>query len=232
MSELSNLSYRRTWWSVAALMSCLGVLGGWLGRDWVLYRQGLDALDFKGQARVAPAIQLDQRPHFAFTKTRAELFNRASNFGHRFESPGSPSAKVGDFGGQGRQDGDRARSEIETFGGSSGQGEQALAALGARLDARFQNEPRDSGWSSSTVAELRAVLLAEAPKSRLLEVSCHSTLCRVVMECSNSADRFELARSIAAKSPFNHGVVYVHGTPNNSLITTLYVVREGHTFDE
>jgi hypothetical protein len=106
--------------------------------------------------------------------------------------------------------------------------ERHAAQLRAQaLEARFQAEPRDSGWSADM--ENRILASFQGPASAgtsLISVRCAATLCRLSVRHADDAARRDLAAQIAEKAPFAAGVHYVY-SPDDLHDTTLYVSRPG-----
>lgn len=102
----------------------------------------------------------------------------------------------------------------------------------AELEERLDSEPRDPAWSAAMTAEIKSAVSASAPSARVLEASCASSLCRVVLRHESADDQKAIGLTLASVGPFRNGVFYDYGTTPNSLTTRLYVIREGHSFQD
>jgi uncharacterized membrane-anchored protein YhcB (DUF1043 family) len=100
------------------------------------------------------------------------------------------------------------------------------------LDARFTGEAKDRGWSFSTIRQIREAIASLTPSSRVLEADCASTLCRVVLGHDSDDDQRRLAFVLPKARPFQEGVFYHYDRTPTALKTTLYVLREHHSFGE
>jgi hypothetical protein len=107
--------------------------------------------------------------------------------------------------------------------------ERQLAAA-ADLRARFESQPVDRAWSSAATRELQESLARSTPSTRVLQVDCATSLCRVVLAHDSEDDQRALAGRVAAETGFKEGVFYDYTSTETALSTTLFVLREGHSF--
>ena len=108
--------------------------------------------------------------------------------------------------------------------------EQRLATAAAALEDTFYAEPKDGVWSSSMVARITGSLKTSAPGAHMVEASCASTMCRVVVSHDDVGAQQDLATTLASSGPFTQGVFYDYDRASTPPTTTLYVMREGHKF--
>jgi len=97
------------------------------------------------------------------------------------------------------------------------------------LDLRLAQEDIDGEWSATTSRQIRDVIASEIPSSRLEEVQCASTLCKVVVRHTSTADAMSMARRIASTEPFSAGTFYSRDVEGDPLRMTLFVSRGGQT---
>lgn len=104
--------------------------------------------------------------------------------------------------------------------------EEAFALKVMDLEAQARTEPRDPKWSPAAEQQMaNAFGGGQVPGSKLVAVSCGSSLCRAEVEHESDTARRELASHISSLPPFDYGVYYVKDPSKNS--TVLYVLRAG-----
>src|SRR5262249_7521259 len=97
----------------------------------------------------------------------------------------------------------------------------------------FTSQTLDPSWSRDMALTLRNELIAAAPTgSTVLEAECAATLCRVVLKHESRSAQQGLARVVSDLAPFRAGVFYALDSEASPLRSTLYVLREGHDFNE
>lgn len=106
--------------------------------------------------------------------------------------------------------------------------EEQQQAMVERLDQRLQREPVDRAWSWETSRKIRDVVEAPSVGGRVVETTCASQLCRVVVGHASEASRLQFARDVASQEPFNQGAIYRYSTKDGEPTTTVYVVRNNH----
>jgi hypothetical protein len=104
--------------------------------------------------------------------------------------------------------------------------QQRDAKFAAALDRRLEQEPVDGSWRMDSLRAIQTSLAELAPRARLVDATCASTLCRVVVSHESPADQRALGSAIAEHPPFDQGTHYVRSFDPPT--TTLYVVRTGH----
>jgi hypothetical protein len=104
--------------------------------------------------------------------------------------------------------------------------QQRDAKFAAALNRRLEQEPVDSGWRMDSLRAIQASIAELAPGTRLVDATCASTLCRVVVSHESMVDQRALGGAIAERPPFDQGTHYVRSFDPPT--TTLYVVRTGH----
>jgi hypothetical protein len=110
--------------------------------------------------------------------------------------------------------------------------EQRMDSTASDLDARLASEHRDTAWSSEMTGQIRNAVSANAPAARLLESECAASLCRVVLAHDSLEDQKNASFALAAVPPFHAGVFYHYDRDPSTPKTSLYVLREGHSFRE
>lgn len=100
------------------------------------------------------------------------------------------------------------------------------------FEARFASETFDPGWSHSMEHTLRSELVTKATGSTVLESSCATTMCRIVLRHETREAQRQLAYTVSELAPFRAGVFYAYGASADPPRTTLYVMRQGHEFKE
>jgi hypothetical protein len=110
--------------------------------------------------------------------------------------------------------------------------EQQQQAMAEKLDRRLQSEPVDREWSRETSGKIRDVVEAPSVGGRVVEASCASRLCRVVVRHPSEAARVQFARDVVSQEPFNQGAIYRYSTIDGEPTTTVYVVRDDHALHD
>lgn len=110
----------------------------------------------------------------------------------------------------------------------------SAAEMTDALERTLGNQQVDLSWSRDTTAQIASSILERAPRARLIERKCGSTLCRVVLEHDSATAQRELASQIESAEPFRSGAVYQYApeAPNTAARTTVFVIRAGYDFDE
>lgn len=93
-------------------------------------------------------------------------------------------------------------------------------------------EARDVGWGNETLRRANESLVGKAPKARIVESSCSSTVCRLVLAHASLDDQRELGVALAEAPPFDQGTFYRYDKRSNPPKSTLYVIRTGHDLAE
>jgi hypothetical protein len=70
----------------------------------------------------------------------------------------------------------------------------------------------------------------EGAGSKLLDVQCRKTLCRLLVRHTSLTDKKRFASSLEDAEPFRGSMLFRHGDENSGtpLETSLYVVRDGY----
>lgn len=97
-----------------------------------------------------------------------------------------------------------------------------------RLDERLAAEAFDPRWSREAEATARTAISSKAPGTRVEDVTCGSSLCRMRLAHEQPSAQKELAAAIAAEPPFASGTIYDYPDATRS---TLYVARVGYDFE-
>jgi len=108
--------------------------------------------------------------------------------------------------------------------------EQRQKEAADAMEVKFESEPIDAAWSVKMVRDIRDAISSAAPATRVLQASCATSLCRVVLGHDAEDDQRGVATQVAAVKPFQEGVFYDYDHAPNALKTTLYVVRQGYSF--
>lgn len=106
--------------------------------------------------------------------------------------------------------------------------EEQQQAVAEKLDQRLQTEPVDRAWSWETTGKIRGVVEAPEVGGRVVEASCASRLCRVVVGHKSEEAKLQFARGVALQAPFNQGAIYRYSTVDGEPRTTVYVVRDNN----
>jgi hypothetical protein len=94
------------------------------------------------------------------------------------------------------------------------------------LEERFQREPADRQWNAEATHKIKRSVTANAPSTRVLEASCATTMCKVVVSHDSLTAQRELGAKLALEEPFRSGVYYDYDHESNPPTTTLYVMRD------
>lgn len=98
--------------------------------------------------------------------------------------------------------------------------------IAEKYERQIRSEPIEIDWSRRQVANIRESLTKAIPDATIAEITCATTLCRVVVEHDSPEGQTELARVAAPEAPFAAGTAYYYGTtPAGAWTTTLYVHR-------
>lgn len=100
------------------------------------------------------------------------------------------------------------------------------------LDRRSRRELVDREWSRDSVSKIKDVVESPGVRGEVVEATCASTMCRVVVQYAKDNDQVEFPRLVASKEPFNHGALYYNDPSTDRKVTTAYVAREGYDFVE
>ncbi len=100
--------------------------------------------------------------------------------------------------------------------------------VASNLGARFDAEPVDAGWRLEKVRAIRDALASAAGSNHVDQADCASTLCKVVITHPNPRAQQEFASGIVNLDPFKAGLFFDY--EDDPPRTTVYVIREGHTF--
>jgi len=125
-----------------------------------------------------------------------------------------------------------AASAEETFDAKLQRVERHAQATAESLERRLGTEPRDVAWGNESLARASESLTARVPSARILESSCASTVCRIVLSQSSAEDMRQLGNAIAESPPFDQGTFYRYDMTATPPKATLYVIREGHDLKE
>jgi hypothetical protein len=99
------------------------------------------------------------------------------------------------------------------------------------LEARVASERVDSEWSLRTVRAIRDVIGRVGAGSKTVEAECASSLCRILVSHDTEEAHKLFASKVAAEEPFRSGVAYDYDFDSTPRKTTLFVLREGSSFD-
>jgi hypothetical protein len=93
-----------------------------------------------------------------------------------------------------------------------------------QVDAFFANQPRDAEWAPKIERAAEGIIKKIPDIATFQEVRCAQSICRVVVNHKETADRIKLNRAVSTEEPFAFGTYYSY----DGLVTTMYVMREGH----
>jgi hypothetical protein len=97
------------------------------------------------------------------------------------------------------------------------------------LERKLRDEAADRRWAADAVPALRAEVSRAAPAgTRILDVRCAATLCRLVL-AHETVDQQRQIGFVLTAGPFMHGVTFSYAP--ETLTTTAWVAREGSSFD-
>ena len=100
------------------------------------------------------------------------------------------------------------------------------------LEAHYSSERGDQTWSDRVNAELSVALGAQRTGTTLSSTRCAASLCKVTLLHDNAAAQVELASHVATLPALSAGVFYHYEDDADPPRTVLYIVREGHDFQE
>ncbi len=104
-----------------------------------------------------------------------------------------------------------------------------VTELASHLDERLETEPLDRDWSSEQLRRMEDAIRGLG-RTQLLQATCGSTLCRVVVDHESTEDQQQFALDAGPLEPFHAGVFFQPDAQARPPRTTLYVLRKGHGF--
>ena len=108
--------------------------------------------------------------------------------------------------------------------------EQRQKDTAEELQTKFESEAIDGAWSVAMVREIREAMSSAAPAAHILQASCATSLCRIVLGHDAEDDQRGLGQQVAGAKPFREGVFYDYDLTPTALKTTLFVARQGYSF--
>jgi hypothetical protein len=105
--------------------------------------------------------------------------------------------------------------------------EKKHATVASVLGERVENEEIDSAWSGPTLGRIRSVIQNTLPRYEVVDASCASTLCRVVLRTPRGADPAEVGNKLPDVAPFDRGTSMYVDTSGETPVTTIFVTRDG-----
>jgi hypothetical protein len=108
---------------------------------------------------------------------------------------------------------------------------RSIEKLAASMDQRLAAEQHDASWSGVTEQTLRTAIAERAAGSKLLDVSCRKTLCRLLVRHASLTDKKAFSDSLDGVQALDVGTKvfrYGAGSPEAERETTVYFVREGY----
>ena len=109
---------------------------------------------------------------------------------------------------------------------------ERLRQIAATLEHKFAAESVDPAWSDQRSRDIREAVGAQDPRTIVSSVTCGATLCKLVLDHDTVAAQRDLTANLGDLEPFHAGVFYNHDESANPPRTTLYVLREGHDFNQ
>lgn len=101
--------------------------------------------------------------------------------------------------------------------------------LPEKLEAKLAAETSDPNWSSRMAAALSGALETALPRSKIVDASCRTSLCRVSVTHQNAEAEEEFVAALPHLRPFaTHGLIRQVGSEENPR-SVVYVAREGQS---
>jgi len=110
--------------------------------------------------------------------------------------------------------------------------ERHAQATAEALDRRLLSEGRDASWGNEALARIDESVKSKLPNATLVESTCASTVCRVVLKQESTDDQRTVGSSLSKSPPFDQGTFYRYDTSSVPPKTTLYIIRSGHDLAE
>jgi hypothetical protein len=110
--------------------------------------------------------------------------------------------------------------------------ERHAQAVVDALDQRLVSEGRDPVWSNESLAHIDESIKSRVPGAALVESTCSTNVCRVVLRHDRPEQQRGLGGVIADAPPFDQGTLYRYDNTTEPPETTLYVIRSGHDLPE
>ncbi|MCP3140303.1 hypothetical protein [Pyxidicoccus xibeiensis] len=108
--------------------------------------------------------------------------------------------------------------------------QELVTELASHLEERLETEPLDRDWSSEQLRRMEDAIRGLG-RTQLLQATCGSTLCRVVVGHESTEDQQKFSLDIEPLEPFHAGVFFQPDEQARTPRTTLYVLRKGHRFN-
>jgi hypothetical protein len=202
--------------SLAVLVAAVAIAYSLRGRDGDARLQRLEAELAQANAKLGA---LERRPPMVVVPAPTETSGTAAATVAAGATPGSAAgaAAAGPAARQPRRDPDAPRRVVEK--------------MAAAMDQRLAAEERDATWSGATEQALRTGISERAAGSKLLDVQCRKTLCRLLVRHESLANKKGFASSLGDAEPFQGGVMFRYGDETSGAVleTSVYVVREGYS---
>ncbi|HKY35017.1 MAG TPA: hypothetical protein VJN18_03655 [Polyangiaceae bacterium] len=110
--------------------------------------------------------------------------------------------------------------------------ERHAQATAESLDRRLLTEPRDVQWANDSLGKAGQTLAANLPGASVLESTCASTVCRIVLSQQSEEDMQRLGPALSEAPPFDQGTFYRYDLESTPPKATLYVIRRGHNLQQ
>jgi hypothetical protein len=95
------------------------------------------------------------------------------------------------------------------------------------LGERVENEAIDAAWSGPTLGRMRTVIRDTLPHYEIVDATCASTLCRVVVRAGHGSDPADLGAKLSNVAPFDQGTSMYVDASGEAPVTTIFVTRDG-----
>jgi hypothetical protein len=103
--------------------------------------------------------------------------------------------------------------------------------VSARLDQQFDTDGVDPSWSDHTEREISNAVIESLPKSKLEDVRCRSSICRMAFTHQNAEAAEDFIGTLSHMRAFaSEAVIRNVGTPEQPR-SVVYLARPGHRLD-
>lgn len=121
----------------------------------------------------------------------------------------------------------------EAVGTLQGEEEDARASESAEaaaraLDQHLEGDGRDQPWGQQIAGVITGSLATALPGSRLLDVRCGSTFCRLEVAHTTLREQRDLAQNMLDLPPVGGEAFYRYDRTSGSLRTAIYLARPDH----
>ncbi len=103
--------------------------------------------------------------------------------------------------------------------------------VSARLDQQFEADREDPSWSESTEREISTAVVGSLSKSKLEELRCRGSICRMTFAHQSAEAAQEFSGTIAHTRAFASEAVIRNVGTDAEPRSVVYLARPGHPLD-